>query len=121
MNYPPGSPPPPPMQPPPPMGPPPGGGPPAPGYYPPPPPPQKSSAMKWVLIGCGIVGALGLICCGAFGGLSYFMYAKVKEEMVSQFKPILNNNEAVKNELGEVQSLDTTISEWRSEKVDGKD
>lgn len=111
-NYPPKPPPggPPPMMPP-------GAG--EPGYGPPgayaaPPPPQKSNTMKWVLIGCGLFAGLGALCCGGFGLMAYFGVKAAINEGMAKVKPIVESNETVKAEIGEVKSMSPR---WEAKKT----
>ena len=106
----------PPMAPPPPPPPP----PPYAGYPPPPPPPPKSSALKWILIGCGIFAFLGILSCGGCFLVGYLIVRGVANEAVAQVKPIIAQDETVKSEIGELKDVSIVWSSFRSEKRDGK-
>ncbi len=105
MNYPPaGSP--PPMSPPPgSTPPPPPGGAPQPYYYPPPPPPPKSgSPLKWILIGCGILGGLGLLSCGGCM-LWGMMIAGSMQESIQTAEQRIRSSKILEGELGAVKKV----------------
>ena len=73
------------------------------------PPPQSSK--KGCLIGCGIVGLIGLlVCCG---GVAYFgvkgpamLEGLVNESLATEFKPKLAADPSVQEQIGEIQSLE---------------
>lgn len=78
---------------------------PAPMYAPPPPPPKKSGALKWILIGCGGVGFIGLLVCGGclLWGVSIAKsLAKVHEEV----ETIVKNSPEVRDELGDIEDVE---------------
>lgn len=72
---------------------------------PPPPPPKKSSALKWILIGCGAVGFMGLLVCGGclVWGIGFTKsILKIQEEVES----LVRNSPEVRAEVGEIKSVD---------------
>ncbi len=64
--------------------------------------PKKSGAMKWVLIGCGIFAALGIICCVAGGGLTWWAVGKFKPYL-EEGQKLLANNPVVLEKIGNVR------------------
>lgn len=72
---------------------------------PPPPPAKKSSALKWILIGCGGVAFIGILACGGCAALVYFGVKKAINEAVAKVKPIIAANETVKREIGELKNV----------------
>src|SRR5688572_13588929 len=69
------------------------------------PPPKKSSALKWILIGCGGAAFLGLLVCAGCFTLVYFAAKKMMNEAVAKVKPIIAENETVKAEIGDVTNV----------------
>jgi hypothetical protein len=88
---------------------------------PPPPPPRKSSALKWVLIGCGITGGLGILVCGGCITFGILALNKVMNEAVAKVRPIIAQNETVKAEIGEVKELNWKWKGFKSVKRNGHD
>src|SRR5437773_5825955 len=81
------------------------GYPPAPTPAPPPPPPRKSSALKWILIGCGAFAFLGILSCGGCFLIGILIVKGVINEAVAKVKPIIASNETVKSEIGELRTI----------------
>jgi len=95
--------------------------PPPPAYVPPPPaPPQKSSALKWILIGCGTFAFLGILACGGCVLLGYFFVKGMINEGVALVKPVIASSETVKSEIGELKTV-TPRWEMKAERLNGKD
>ncbi len=77
--------------------------------------PPKNSNKKW-LVGCGIVGLLGmLICCG---GVAYFAYKgpqmltdAVNAAMAGELQAQLSTDATVQDQLGEIESLEFDFAE----------
>lgn len=92
----------------------------APMSMPPPPPAKKSSALKWILIGCGAVAFLGILACGGCAALVYFAMKKAINEGVAKVRPIIAGNETVKKEIGELKNI-TPRWEVRKETHNGKE
>lgn len=96
--------------------------PPAPSMPPlPPPPPQKSSALKWILIGCGAFAFLGILACGGCFLVGFLVLKGIANEAVAQVKPIITSNETVRSEIGEVRKVNLVWSGFRAEKRNGRD
>jgi hypothetical protein len=85
-----------------------------------PPPPQKSSAVKWILIGCGGVTFLGILSCGGCLAIVYFAGKAMINKAVAQVKPIIASNETVKSEIGELRTI-TPRFDFRAEKRNGRE
>jgi hypothetical protein len=88
---------------------------------PPPPAPAKSSALKWILIGCGAFAFLGVLACGGCFVVGFLVLKGLANEAVAQVKPIITSNETVKAEVGEVKSVNLIWSGFRAEKRNGRD
>jgi hypothetical protein len=72
----------------------------------PPPPPRKSGALKWVLIGCGVLGFIGLLVCG--GCLLWGVgLTKSMIEVQSEVESLVRNSAEVREEIGDVKSVDS--------------
>src|SRR5262245_28075658 len=80
--------------------------PPAPMSAPPPPPvPPKSSALKWILIGCGVAGGIGILACAGCGIFIYLMVQKYKP-LVEEATAFIRANPVIKEELGDIKKVD---------------
>ncbi|MBI2931553.1 MAG: hypothetical protein HYY16_07860 [Planctomycetes bacterium] len=82
--------------------------------------PRKSGVMKWVLIGCGAATVLGVLLCGTGIYLVYHFGSKAIQEVVAKAKPLIETNEKVKAELGEIKEIKPRLSEFSAEKVNGQ-
>jgi len=87
---------------------------------PPPPAPPKSSAIKWILIGCGAFAILGVLACGGCMAIVYFAAKKMVNEAVAKVKPIIAQNETVRSEIGELKNVSPRF-DFRSERHNGRD
>lgn len=70
----------------------------------PPPPPRKSGALKWILIGCGVLGFIGLIVCGGcvLWGISMGKSVlKIQEDVEALAKA----NPDVREAIGEIREF----------------
>lgn len=72
---------------------------------PPPPAPPKSSALKWIVIGCGGLAFLGILACGGCLAVIYFAGKAMVNKAVAHVKPIIASNETVKSEIGELRTI----------------
>lgn len=78
-------------------------------------PPQKSSKKGW-MIGCGLVGLLGLlICCGGAAYLGIkgpaMLTGVMNEAMVGPLTEQLTNEPSVQDQIGEIQSLEFDLTQ----------
>jgi hypothetical protein len=78
---------------------------PAPMYAPPPPPPKKSGALKWILIGCGGVGFIGLIVCGGCG-IWIINFGKSVIKVHEEVEAMVKASPEVREDIGEVQEVE---------------
>jgi hypothetical protein len=76
-------------------------------------PPQKSRGWVWLLGGCGCSVVLLLLCCG---GLGYWGYTKGEAGLTTLVRQEVEDNDDVKEHLGEITSLKTDFIESASEK-----
>jgi hypothetical protein len=81
-----------------------------PGY---PPPSKPSRWWLWLLGGLGCGGLLLILCCGVFG---YFGFRASTEILAQALRGEIANNDAVKEHLGEINSLQTNFAESAKEK-----
>ena len=70
----------------------------------PPPAPQKSSALKWILIGCGGLGFIGLLICGGcvLWGINL---AKSLLEVRDEVEKLVEANPDIRAELGDIKEV----------------
>lgn len=71
--------------------------------------------MKWILIGCGTIGVLGVVCCGGIGFLGYWRAKKFAEEAMAHVKPIIEANEQVQKEIGDIKDVSVRWKEFKSD------
>jgi hypothetical protein len=79
----------------------------------PPPPSKPSRWWLWLLGGLGCGGLLLILCCGVFG---YFGVRASTEILAQALRQEVANNDAVKEHLGEISSLQTNLAESGQEK-----
>jgi hypothetical protein len=72
-------------------------------------PRKKSSGTKTLLIILGVLGALGLICCGSFGGLVWFGASKFNELVTEDLRRRLAESPTATTELGTIETLNLNI------------
>lgn len=92
-----------------------------PGAQPPPPPPKKSGWVKWVLIGCGTLGFIGLLCCGGAVLVPYMIFQKVKSEIGERAFAGVRDHPTIKEHLGEVKKIEPRFNGFHAEKRNGRD
>lgn len=91
-----------------------------PGAQPPPPPPKKSGWMKWALIGCGVLGLIVVICCGAPMVFTYVAFQKVKAEIGERAFAGVRNHPKVQEHLGEVSKVEPRLNGFHFKEEDGR-
>ena len=70
-----------------------------------PPPPQKSSTLKWVLIGCGITGGLGILACGGCFGWVYMVATSIQEQ-TTKIERTVRTSPVVQEHIGTIESVE---------------
>ncbi len=64
-------------------------------------PPRKSSAMKWVLIGCGGLLLLALLCAGGCGLLGWYAYKQL-QPIIEETQTFMKANNVIMEEMGKL-------------------
>jgi hypothetical protein len=70
------------------------------------PPPKKSKAWLWIL---GIVGGGGILVCGCCGGFGFWAYNLGMTQIVDQTKQKIQNNPAVQEHIGTIESAEPDL------------
>lgn len=70
------------------------------------PPPKKSKAWLWILVGVGLAGVLGLVCCGGLGLWGFSLGTQV---LGDELKKAVAGNADVQQHLGDVESVSMNI------------
>lgn len=71
-------------------------------------PPKKSNTLKWVLLGCGGIVALGVLCFGGCFAVGYFGIKKTGEKIAPVGEAYLRSQSEIEAELGKL-----TRVEWK--------
>lgn len=79
------------------------------------PPPKKSSALKIILIVVGVLGGASVLCCGAFGLLTWWGFNQAQAVIATEIQKNLESNATVQAELGTIQELKLNFMETGQE------
>lgn len=85
------------------------------------PPPRKSNALKWILIGCGGVTLLGAVLCAGVVFVAYQAIQKIGREVAERARELIQKDERITAELGNIQSVEPRFTEMSAVKQDGQD
>jgi len=70
---------------------------------------KKSGALKWILIGCVGLVAIGLLCTGGCAGLSYWFISSLVKEVEPVGAAHLKSRPRVTDELGALTKIEAAV------------
>ncbi len=79
--------------------------------------PKKSSALKWILIGCAAVVALGVLCTGSCFGGCYWLLKSLVEEASPAGVAHLKAQTRVTDELGALTKVEARLMGSNVQKI----
>lgn len=80
-----------------------------PAFAPPPaayPPPKKSGPLKWILIGCGSLTAVGILCFGGCFAMGYYAVQRAGKEIAPAGEAYLRSQSEIEDELGKLTKVE---------------